>query len=68
MKILGRLKDNVFLCLKKLQEKWNLKAPEIHKANNSGVSLCNLLSALISPAKAIAAAKSGMRLVFMTNL
>lgn len=44
---------------KKLQEKWNLKAPEIHKANNSGVSLCNLLSALISPAKAIAAAKSG---------
>ncbi|XP_029394922.1 dystonin isoform X2 [Mus pahari] len=44
---------------KKLQEKWSLKAPEIHKANNSGVSLCNLLSALISPAKAIAAAKSG---------
>nr|AAK83383.1 bullous pemphigoid antigen 1-a [Mus musculus] len=44
---------------KKLQEKWNLKAPEIHKASNSGVSLCNLLSALISPAKAIAAAKSG---------
>ncbi|XP_031222970.1 dystonin isoform X15 [Mastomys coucha] len=44
---------------KKLQEKWSLKAPEIHKANNSGVSLCNLLSALISPAKAIAVAKSG---------
>ncbi|XP_052048818.1 dystonin isoform X7 [Apodemus sylvaticus] len=44
---------------KKLQEKWSLKAPEIHKANNSGVSLCNLLSALISPAKAIAAARSG---------
>ncbi|XP_076771221.1 dystonin isoform X4 [Arvicanthis niloticus] len=44
---------------KKLQEKWSLKAPEIHKANNSGVSLCNLLGALISPAKAIAAAKSG---------
>ncbi|XP_063123210.1 dystonin isoform X25 [Rattus norvegicus] len=44
---------------KKLQEKWSLKTPEIHKANNSGVSLCNLLSALISPAKAIAAARSG---------
>ncbi|XP_040585392.1 dystonin isoform X14 [Mesocricetus auratus] len=44
---------------KKLQEKWSLKAPEIHKANNSGVSLCNLISAVTTPAKAIAAAKSG---------
>ncbi|XP_027296167.2 dystonin isoform X3 [Cricetulus griseus] len=44
---------------KKLQEKWSLKAPEIHKANNSGVSLCNLISAVTTPAKAIAAVKSG---------
>nr|XP_048286364.1 dystonin isoform X13 [Myodes glareolus] len=44
---------------KKLQEKWRLKAPEIHTANNSGVSLCNLISALTTPAKAIAAVKSG---------
>ncbi|XP_055462487.1 dystonin isoform X12 [Psammomys obesus] len=44
---------------KKLQEKWSLKAPEIHKANTSGVSLCNLISAVATPAKAIAAAKSG---------
>ncbi|XP_057607228.1 dystonin isoform X2 [Chionomys nivalis] len=44
---------------KKLQEKWRLKAPEIHTANNIGVSLCNLISALTTPAKAIAAVKSG---------
>ncbi|XP_038197936.1 dystonin isoform X1 [Arvicola amphibius] len=44
---------------KKLQEKWRLKAPEIHTANNSGVSLCNLISALTTPAKAIAAVRSG---------
>ncbi|XP_051008985.1 dystonin isoform X1 [Acomys russatus] len=44
---------------KKLQEKWSLKAPEIHKANNSGVSLCNLISAVTTPAKAIAAVKQG---------
>ncbi|XP_051060317.1 dystonin isoform X3 [Phodopus roborovskii] len=52
---LGKLLEET----KKLQEKWSLKAPEIHKANNSGVSLCNLISAVTSPAKAIAAVKSG---------
>lgn len=68
LKIRGRLRDNVFLCLKKLQEKWRLKAPEIHTANNSGVSLCNLISALTTPAKARAAVKSGMRFVSVASL
>ncbi|XP_066215240.1 dystonin isoform X15 [Saccopteryx leptura] len=44
---------------KKLQEKWSLKTPEIQRVNNSGISLCNLISAVTTPAKAIAAAKSG---------
>ncbi|KAM6186016.1 dystonin isoform 4-T4 [Rhynchocyon petersi] len=44
---------------KKLQEKWNLKTPEVQKVNNSGISLCNLISAVTTPAKAIAAVKSG---------
>ncbi|XP_066109026.1 dystonin isoform X8 [Saccopteryx bilineata] len=44
---------------KKLQEKWSLKTPEIQRVNNSGISLCNLVSAVTTPAKAIAAAKSG---------
>ncbi|KAJ8787618.1 hypothetical protein J1605_022933 [Eschrichtius robustus] len=45
---------------KKLQEKWSLKTPEIQKVNNSGISLCNLISAVMTPAKAIAAVKSGL--------
>ncbi|KAM7137061.1 dystonin isoform 10-T10 [Molossus nigricans] len=44
---------------KKLQEEWSLKTPEIQKVNNSGISLCNLISAVTTPAKAIAAVKSG---------
>ncbi|XP_016053516.1 PREDICTED: dystonin isoform X2 [Miniopterus natalensis] len=44
---------------KKLQEEWSLKAPEIQKVNDSGISLCNLISAVTTPAKAIAAVKSG---------
>ncbi|KAM5256487.1 dystonin [Ctenodactylus gundi] len=44
---------------KKLQEKWSLKTPEIQKVNTSGISLCNLVSAVTTPAKAIAAVKSG---------
>ncbi|KAL2791994.1 dystonin isoform 8 [Daubentonia madagascariensis] len=44
---------------KKLQEKWSLKTPEIQKVNNSGISLCNLISAVTTPPKAIAAVKSG---------
>ncbi|XP_065742457.1 dystonin isoform X8 [Phocoena phocoena] len=44
---------------KKLQERWSLKTPEIQKVNNSGISLCNLISAVMTPAKAIAAVKSG---------
>nr|XP_020735292.1 dystonin-like isoform X2 [Odocoileus virginianus texanus] len=44
---------------KKLQEKWSLKTPEIQKVSSSGNSLCNLISAVTTPAKAIAAVKSG---------
>ncbi|XP_010616206.1 dystonin isoform X14 [Fukomys damarensis] len=44
---------------KKLQEKWSLKTPEIQKVNNNGISLCNIISAVTTPAKAIAAVKSG---------
>ncbi|XP_023078718.1 dystonin isoform X8 [Piliocolobus tephrosceles] len=44
---------------KKLQEKWSLKTSDIQKVNNSGISLCNLISAVTTPAKAIAAVKSG---------
>ncbi|KAL0622228.1 Dystonin, partial [Plecturocebus cupreus] len=44
---------------KKLQEEWSLNTPEIQKVNNSGISLCNLISAVTTPAKAIAAVKSG---------
>lgn len=55
----------MFLYLKKLQEKWSLKTPEIQKVNNSGISLCNLISAVTTPAKAIAAVKSGMCFVYI---
>ncbi|XP_077018263.1 dystonin isoform X26 [Tamandua tetradactyla] len=44
---------------KKLQEEWSLKTPEIQKVNISGISLCNLISAVTTPVKAIAAVKSG---------
>ncbi|XP_004465405.1 dystonin isoform X5 [Dasypus novemcinctus] len=44
---------------KKLQEEWSLKTPEIQKVNISGISLCNLISAVTTPAKAIASVKSG---------
>ncbi|XP_036912243.1 dystonin isoform X14 [Sturnira hondurensis] len=44
---------------KKLQEEWSLKTPEIQKVNSSGISLCNLVSALTTPPKAIAAVTSG---------
>ncbi|XP_063112978.1 dystonin isoform X25 [Cavia porcellus] len=44
---------------KKLQEKWSLKTPEIQKVNSNGISLCNLISAVTTPARAIAAVKSG---------
>ncbi|XP_056670300.1 dystonin isoform X33 [Monodelphis domestica] len=44
---------------KKLQGEWSSKAPEIQKVNNKGTSLCNLISAMTSPTKAIAVIKSG---------
>ncbi|XP_054990229.1 dystonin isoform X6 [Sorex araneus] len=39
---------------KKLQEQWSLKAAEIQKVNSSGISLCNLISAVTAPAKVLA--------------
>ncbi|XP_036623907.1 dystonin isoform X4 [Trichosurus vulpecula] len=44
---------------KKLQGEWSSKAPEIQKVNNKGASLCNLISAMTSPTKAVAVIKSG---------
>ncbi|XP_048203528.1 dystonin isoform X3 [Perognathus longimembris pacificus] len=43
----------------KLQEEWSSKSTEIQKVNSSGTSLCNLMSALTTPAKAMAAVKPG---------
>uniref|UniRef100_A0A8C8S1E8 Dystonin n=1 Tax=Pelusios castaneus TaxID=367368 RepID=A0A8C8S1E8_9SAUR len=37
--------------IRKLEDEWTLKAPEIQKMNNRGTSLCNLISAVTSPAK-----------------
>uniref|UniRef100_A0A8C8VJ37 Dystonin n=1 Tax=Pelusios castaneus TaxID=367368 RepID=A0A8C8VJ37_9SAUR len=48
--------------IRKLEDEWTLKAPEIQKMNNRGTSLCNLISAVTSPAKSRAAAKSGKNL------
>ncbi|XP_067421590.1 dystonin isoform X1 [Emydura macquarii macquarii] len=45
--------------IRKLEDEWTLKAPEIQKTNSRGTSLCNLISAVTSPAKSRAAAKSG---------
>uniref|UniRef100_A0A4X2KXT1 Dystonin n=1 Tax=Vombatus ursinus TaxID=29139 RepID=A0A4X2KXT1_VOMUR len=44
---------------KKLQGEWSSKTPEIQKVNSKGTSLCNLISAMTSPTKAIAVIKSG---------
>ncbi|XP_037750170.1 dystonin isoform X12 [Chelonia mydas] len=45
--------------IRKLEEEWTLKAPEIQKMKSKGTSLCNLISAVISPAKCRAASKAG---------
>ncbi|XP_074803965.1 dystonin isoform X11 [Natator depressus] len=45
--------------IRKLEEEWTLKAPEIQKMKRKGTSLCNLISAVISPAKCRAASKAG---------
>ncbi|XP_075603506.1 dystonin isoform X14 [Balearica regulorum gibbericeps] len=42
-----------------LKDEWTLKAPELQKMNNSGTLLCNLITAVTSPAKLRAVAKSG---------
>uniref|UniRef100_A0A8C0KTB2 Dystonin n=1 Tax=Canis lupus dingo TaxID=286419 RepID=A0A8C0KTB2_CANLU len=61
-KSLEKTKVNHYLLL------WSLKTPEIQKVNNSGISLCNLISAVTTPAKAIAAVKSGMCFVYIHGL
>ncbi|NXJ82467.1 DYST protein, partial [Trogon melanurus] len=42
-----------------LKDEWTLKAPELQKMNSRGTLLCNLITAVTSPAKLRAAAKSG---------
>uniref|UniRef100_A0A8B9S1F4 Dystonin n=1 Tax=Accipiter nisus TaxID=211598 RepID=A0A8B9S1F4_9AVES len=42
-----------------LKDEWTLKAPELQKMNSQGTLLCNLITAVTSPAKLRAVAKSG---------
>ncbi|XP_072188950.1 dystonin isoform X3 [Excalfactoria chinensis] len=42
-----------------LKDEWTLKATELQKMNSRGTLLCNLISAVTSPAKVRAVAKSG---------
>ncbi|XP_052550757.1 dystonin isoform X14 [Tympanuchus pallidicinctus] len=42
-----------------LKDEWTLKATELQKMNSRGTLLCNLISAVTSPAKLRAVAKSG---------
>ncbi|NXM97194.1 DYST protein, partial [Sylvia borin] len=42
-----------------LKDEWTLKAPELQKLNSRGTLLCNLITAVTSPAKLRAVAKSG---------
>ncbi|XP_009472659.1 PREDICTED: dystonin-like isoform X2 [Nipponia nippon] len=42
-----------------LKDEWTLKAPELQKMNSKGTLLCNLITAVTSPAKLRAVAKSG---------
>ncbi|XP_030302765.1 dystonin isoform X1 [Calypte anna] len=42
-----------------LKDEWTLKAPELQKINSRGTLLCNLITAVTSPAKLRAVTKSG---------
>uniref|UniRef100_A0A8C5JL61 Dystonin n=1 Tax=Junco hyemalis TaxID=40217 RepID=A0A8C5JL61_JUNHY len=42
-----------------LKDEWTLKAPELQKMNSRGTLLCSLITAVTSPAKLRAVAKSG---------
>ncbi|NWS33022.1 MACF1 factor, partial [Polioptila caerulea] len=42
-----------------LKDEWTLKAPELQKMNSRGTLLCNLITAVTSPAKLRVVAKSG---------
>uniref|UniRef100_A0A8C3RJQ9 Dystonin n=1 Tax=Cyanoderma ruficeps TaxID=181631 RepID=A0A8C3RJQ9_9PASS len=51
-----------------LKDEWTLKAPELQKMNSRGTLLCNLITAVTSPAKLRAVAKSGMLLYNQVKL
>lgn len=51
-----------------LKDEWTLKAPELQKMNSRGTLLCNLITAVTSPAKLRAVAKSGMLLYNQISL
>uniref|UniRef100_A0A8C3K7A7 Dystonin n=1 Tax=Calidris pygmaea TaxID=425635 RepID=A0A8C3K7A7_9CHAR len=51
-----------------LKDEWTLKAPELQKMNSRGTLLCNLITAVTSPAKLRAVAKSGMHLYNQVKL
>uniref|UniRef100_A0A452I7R8 Uncharacterized protein n=1 Tax=Gopherus agassizii TaxID=38772 RepID=A0A452I7R8_9SAUR len=57
--VMNKLKYYI-LVTQKLEEEWTLKAPEIQKMKSRGTSLCNLISAVTSPAKCRAASKAGI--------
>uniref|UniRef100_A0A8C8BTH4 Dystonin n=1 Tax=Otus sunia TaxID=257818 RepID=A0A8C8BTH4_9STRI len=51
-----------------LKDEWTLKAPELQEMNSRGTLLCNLITAVTSPAKLRAVAKSGMHLYNQVKL
>uniref|UniRef100_A0A8C3CZ96 Dystonin n=1 Tax=Cairina moschata TaxID=8855 RepID=A0A8C3CZ96_CAIMO len=51
-----------------LKDEWTLKATEVQKMNSRGTLLCNLITAVTSPAKLRAVAKSGMHSYKLTTV
>ncbi|XP_075718080.1 dystonin isoform X4 [Rhinoderma darwinii] len=49
--------------IKNLQEEWTQKRQDVQKVNSKGTALCNLISAVTSPAKTRSAIKSGRSIV-----
>ncbi|KAM9316059.1 dystonin [Gastrophryne carolinensis] len=48
---------------KSLQEDWTQKSPDVQKVNSQGSLLCNLITAVTSPAKSRSTGKSGRSMV-----
>ncbi|XP_075058646.1 dystonin isoform X24 [Mixophyes fleayi] len=46
-----------------LQEEWTQKGQDVHKVNSKGTALCNLITAVTSPAKTRSVIKSGRNIV-----